>query len=242
MAIGRQRELTLVAIMFVLGAGVSLMAPQFLSVEQLQPGRRPRVDHRDGRDRRGARDHHPRHRPLGRGHDRPGRLRRGPVPSSCTRSTRSRRSRWGSRIGLVLGMVNGFVVAVLKVPAIVATLGTLSIFRGHRLRDRGPPPGPAGGPAGGLHRRVRRGRPRHPDLRPAHGRRRRGRDGAAALDPVRPPGLRGRQQPGGGRDPGHPVPARRVRRVLAVRPARRRWPASCGSWSSGRSTAPPRRA
>lgn len=31
--IGRQRELTLVAIMIVLGAGVSLMAPQFLSAD-----------------------------------------------------------------------------------------------------------------------------------------------------------------------------------------------------------------
>jgi rhamnose transport system permease protein len=36
----------------------------------------------------------------------------------------------GIAIGLALGMVNGFVVTVLRVPAIVATLGTLSIFRG----------------------------------------------------------------------------------------------------------------
>jgi rhamnose transport system permease protein len=36
----------------------------------------------------------------------------------------------GVGLGLVLGMVNGFLVAALKVPAIVATLGTLSIYRG----------------------------------------------------------------------------------------------------------------
>jgi rhamnose transport system permease protein len=36
----------------------------------------------------------------------------------------------GLGLGLVLGMINGVVVTVFKVPAIVATLGTLSIFRG----------------------------------------------------------------------------------------------------------------
>jgi rhamnose transport system permease protein len=36
----------------------------------------------------------------------------------------------GLLLGLVLGMTNGVVIAVLRVPAIVATLGTLSIFRG----------------------------------------------------------------------------------------------------------------
>jgi rhamnose transport system permease protein len=36
----------------------------------------------------------------------------------------------GVALGLVLGMTNGFLIAVLRVPAIVATLGTLSIFRG----------------------------------------------------------------------------------------------------------------
>jgi rhamnose transport system permease protein len=33
-------------------------------------------------------------------------------------------------LGLVLGMINGVIVTLLRVPAIVATLGTLSIFRG----------------------------------------------------------------------------------------------------------------
>ena len=36
----------------------------------------------------------------------------------------------GVLVGLGLGMVNGLVVAVLRVPSIVATLGTLSIYRG----------------------------------------------------------------------------------------------------------------
>ena len=33
-------------------------------------------------------------------------------------------------VGVVLGAMNGFLVAVLKIPSIVATLGTLSIYRG----------------------------------------------------------------------------------------------------------------
>ncbi len=37
---------------------------------------------------------------------------------------------FGVGFGLVLGMINGFLVAGLRVPAIVATLGTLSIYRG----------------------------------------------------------------------------------------------------------------
>lgn len=37
---------------------------------------------------------------------------------------------FGVLLGLVLGMCNGLLVAVLKVPSIVATLGTLSVYRG----------------------------------------------------------------------------------------------------------------
>jgi len=33
-------------------------------------------------------------------------------------------------LGLVLGMINGVIVTLFRVPAIVATLGTLSVFRG----------------------------------------------------------------------------------------------------------------
>ena len=41
-------------------------------------------------------------------------------------------------------MINGFIVTILRVPAIVATLGTLSIFRGIDYLIAGQPPGPAG--------------------------------------------------------------------------------------------------
>jgi rhamnose transport system permease protein len=37
---------------------------------------------------------------------------------------------FGIGLGLVLGMINGIVVAVFRVPSIVATLGTLSVYRG----------------------------------------------------------------------------------------------------------------
>jgi len=37
---------------------------------------------------------------------------------------------FGVGLGLLLGLINGIVVAGLRVPAIVATLGTLSIYRG----------------------------------------------------------------------------------------------------------------
>jgi rhamnose transport system permease protein len=36
----------------------------------------------------------------------------------------------GMAVGAVLGLVNGFLVAVLELPSIVATLGTLAIYRG----------------------------------------------------------------------------------------------------------------
>ncbi len=37
---------------------------------------------------------------------------------------------FGIGLGLVLGMINGVIVAVFRVPSIVATLGTLSVYRG----------------------------------------------------------------------------------------------------------------
>src|SRR5260370_12142276 len=36
----------------------------------------------------------------------------------------------GCALGLVLGMVNGLIVSLGRVPAIVATLGTLYVYRG----------------------------------------------------------------------------------------------------------------
>ena len=55
----------------------------------------------------------------------------------------------GLGLGLILGMINGVIVTVFRVPSIVATLGTLSIFRGidylvagsHQVPLAGLPPG-----------------------------------------------------------------------------------------------------
>jgi rhamnose transport system permease protein len=129
LAIGRQRELSLVAIMFVLGAGVSLIAPQFLSVTNFSQvavlasiiavaavGEAIVI--------------------ITRGIDLSVEAIIGLVAYSVARTLELQvldpigAIAMGLAIGLGLGMVNGFIVAVLKVPAIVATLGTLSIFRG----------------------------------------------------------------------------------------------------------------
>jgi rhamnose transport system permease protein len=127
--IGRQRELSLVAIMFVLGGLVSLMAPQFLSVDNFSQvatlasiiavaavGQAIVV--------------------ITRGIDLSVEAMIG-LTAYCVARTLELKLldpagavAMGLLIGLGLGMVNGFIVAVLKVPAIVATLGTLSIFRG----------------------------------------------------------------------------------------------------------------
>ena len=148
MAIGRQRELTLVAIMFVAGAGVSMIAPQFLSVSNFSQvavlasitavaaiGEAIVI--------------------ITRGIDLSVEAMIGLVAYAVARSLELHALdpvaavAMGLAIGLVLGMVNGFVVAVLKVPAIVATLGTLSIFRGIDYVIAGPHQVPlAGLPAG----------------------------------------------------------------------------------------------
>jgi rhamnose transport system permease protein len=148
MAIGRQRELTLVAIMFVAGAGVSMIAPQFLSVSNFSQvavlasitavaaiGEALVI--------------------ITRGIDLSVEAMIGLVAYAVARTLELHALdpvgavAMGLAIGLVLGMVNGFVVAVLKVPAIVATLGTLSIFRGIDYVIAGPHQVPlAGLPAG----------------------------------------------------------------------------------------------
>ncbi|MHB8892660.1 MAG: ABC transporter permease [Candidatus Limnocylindrales bacterium] len=137
MAIGRQRELSLVALMFVLGAGVSMVAPQFLSVANFSQvavlasvvavaavGEAIVV--------------------ITRGIDLSVEAMVGLVAYAVARSLELQALdpagaiALGLAIGLVLGMVNGFIVTVLKVPAIVATLGTLSIFRGIDYVSAGP--------------------------------------------------------------------------------------------------------
>ncbi len=127
--VARQRELSLVAIMFVLGGLVSLAAPQFLTASNLTQvavlasiiavaamGEALVV--------------------ITRNVDLSVEAMMGLV-AYCVASILEQHILdapgaivVGLGLGFVLGMVNGVVVTVFKVPAIVATLGTLSIFRG----------------------------------------------------------------------------------------------------------------
>jgi rhamnose transport system permease protein len=128
-AVGRQRELSLLLIMVVLAAYVATQAPQFLSASNLKQvtvlasiiavaavGEAMVV--------------------LTRNVDLSVESTIGlvafvvanvlrihwlPTPAAVA---------FGIGLGLVLGMVNGGIVTVLRVPAIVATLGTLTIYRG----------------------------------------------------------------------------------------------------------------
>jgi rhamnose transport system permease protein len=153
-AVARQRELSLVAIMVVLGGLVTLTAPQFLTVDNISQvavlasviavaaiGEALVV--------------------ITRNVDLSVEATIGLV-AYCVASLLERHAldtpgaiAFGLGLGLVLGMINGVVVTILKVPAIVATLGTLSIFRGidylvagsHQVPLAGLPPGftdPAG--------------------------------------------------------------------------------------------------
>jgi rhamnose transport system permease protein len=153
-AVARQRELSLVAIMVVLGGLVTLTAPQFLTVDNISQvavlasviavaaiGEALVV--------------------ITRNVDLSVEATIGLV-AYCVASLLERHAldtpgaiAFGLGLGLILGMVNGVVVTILKVPAIVATLGTLSIFRGidylvagsHQVPLAGLPPGftdPAG--------------------------------------------------------------------------------------------------
>jgi rhamnose transport system permease protein len=146
--LARQRELSLVAMMFVLGAGVSMVAPQFLSVANFSQvaslaaviavvavGEAIVI--------------------ITRNIDLSVEATIGLVAYSVARVLELNALdpvaaiAMGLGLGLVLGMVNGVVVAFLRVPAIVATLGTLSIFRGidyviagsHQVPLAGLPPG-----------------------------------------------------------------------------------------------------
>jgi rhamnose transport system permease protein len=127
--IARQRELSLVAIMFVLGGLVSISAPQFLTGANLSQvavlasviavaavGEALVV--------------------ITRNVDLSVEATIGLVAYCVARSLELQvlgppgAIVLGLGIGLLLGMVNGVIVAVFRVPAIVATLGTLSVFRG----------------------------------------------------------------------------------------------------------------
>ncbi len=146
--VARQRELSLVAIIFVLGGLVSISAPQFLTPSNLSQvavlasiiavaavGEALVV--------------------ITRNVDLSVEAMMGLV-AYCVASllelhTLDARGAiaFGIGLGLVLGMINGVIVTLFKVPAIVATLGTLSIFRGvdyliagsHQVPLAGLPPG-----------------------------------------------------------------------------------------------------
>lgn len=127
--IARQRELSLVAIMFVLGGLVSISAPQFLTVDNISQvavlasitaiaaiGEALVV--------------------ITRNVDLSVEATIGLVAYLVANMLELNfLEPWavivvGLGLGLVLGMINGVIVTIFKVPAIVATLGTLSIFRG----------------------------------------------------------------------------------------------------------------
>jgi rhamnose transport system permease protein len=147
-AAARQRELSLVAIMLVLGAGVSIAAPQFLTSSNLSQvavlaaviavaavGEAIVI--------------------ITRNVDLSVEAMMGLVAYCVAVSLESHvfdspvAIVFGLGLGLGLGMVNGLIVTVFRVPAIVATLGTLSVFRGvdyfiagsHQVPLAGLPPG-----------------------------------------------------------------------------------------------------
>jgi rhamnose transport system permease protein len=147
-AISRQRELSLLAIMFVLGGLVAIAAPQFLTSSNLTNiavlasiiavaavGEALVI--------------------ITRNVDLSVEAMMGLV-AYCVAIVLEQHVldapaaiAFGIAIGLGLGMINGVIVTVFKVPAIVATLGTLSIFRGvdyliagsHQVPLAGLPPG-----------------------------------------------------------------------------------------------------
>src|SRR6478672_6325103 len=146
--VARQLELSLVAIMLVLGALVSVAAPQFLTIDNISQvavlasivavaavGEALVV--------------------ITRNVDLSVEAVMGLV-AYCVAFILEQHAldapmaiAFGIGLGLVLGMVNGVIVTVFRVPAIVATLGTLSIFRGldfliagaHEVPVGGLPPG-----------------------------------------------------------------------------------------------------
>ena len=126
--VGRSRELTLVGVMVVLGLVVTVPGAAIPVALEPQPGDHARRDHRDRRRRRGARHHHQERRPLGRVDDRPRRLRGGRHPEPAHAAGARQRGRPGSAWGWCSGWPTERSITLLRVPSIVATLGTLSIL------------------------------------------------------------------------------------------------------------------
>ena len=127
--IARQRELSLVAIMFVLGGLVSLAAPQFLTAANLTQVAIPAAIIAVAAVGQAVVI-------ITRNVDLSVEAIIGLVAYAVARTLElhaldaTAAIAFGILLGLVLGMVNGTIVTVFRVPAIVATLGTLSIFRG----------------------------------------------------------------------------------------------------------------
>jgi len=135
--IARQRELSLLGIMFVLGGLVSLAAPQFLLVANLTNVAIPASIIAVAAVGQAVVI-------ITRNVDLSVEAIIGLVAYAVARSLELHALDatgaivFGILLGLVLGMVNGTIVTVFKVPAIVATLGTLSIFRGIDYLVAGP--------------------------------------------------------------------------------------------------------
>lgn len=148
-AVARQRELSLIAIMFVLGGLVSLSAPQFLTVANISQvaslamivavaaiGQAFVI--------------------ITRNVDLSIEATIGLVAYVVARSLELRLFEppiailVGLALGLGLGMLNGVIVAVFRVPAIVATLGTLSAYRGVDYLIAGPHQVPLAGLTAGF--------------------------------------------------------------------------------------------
>jgi rhamnose transport system permease protein len=127
--LGRQRELSLVVIMVALAVFVSVQAPQFLSVSNLSQvtilaaiitvavvGEALVV--------------------LTRSVDLSVDAMMGLVAFSVADTLRAQAlplpaaMGYGVGLGLVMGVINGAIVTLFRVPAIVATLGTMSLYRG----------------------------------------------------------------------------------------------------------------
>ena len=128
-AVGRSRELTLVAVMVVLGSLVAIQAPHFLSSPNLTQvttlaaiiaiaavGEAIVVITRN----------------IDLSVESIIGLVAFVVADILRQHAVSAPEAWalGIGLGLLLGMTNGAIITVLRVPSIVATLGTLSIYRG----------------------------------------------------------------------------------------------------------------
>ena len=128
-AIARQRELSLLAIIVVGGLLVSLPAPQFLMLDNLKPVAALAAIYAVAACGEALVI-------ITRNIDLSIEAMIG-MSAYCVASVLERQVLgpvpavlMGLGIGLLLGMVNGVIVTRLRVPSIVATLGTLSIFRG----------------------------------------------------------------------------------------------------------------